>query len=72
MWPTEGFEDGFRNTVENLSPKLQVVQDPKAPAYLVVVPEDKMAIAQKAIAARQSRQLLQSLPTALLLGRVVI
>lgn len=68
IWPTEGLESGFREAVEKLRPKLQIIQDPKAIAYLIVVPEEKKAIAEKAIESRHSRQQLKSLPTALLVA----
>lgn len=68
LWPIEGEPRQLGEVVAALAPKVSLVRDPEAKAYVVVVPAGREDLAEKAIERRHKLLLIRKLPRSVLLA----
>jgi hypothetical protein len=70
LWPVESETRSLREVIESQRPEVDVIRDPTALAFAVVVTKGKESIAHEIIKARHDNALLINLPRSVILAFV--
>jgi hypothetical protein len=68
LWPVDSESRSLREVIESLKPDVDVVRDPTAVAYAIVVDKDHTHIAESAIKARHDIAFLRNLPRSVVIA----